>query len=112
MITILDAFAVSPEGQGLPEAAMLNYWGFGYRTYLAEVFASMFPDRVRRVVLDGVVDPISAVTGVDTSSIVNMDGVISTFFIYCHLAGPQLCPYYTGTTAKDIPSFREHSCST
>ncbi|GAB3258777.1 alpha/beta fold hydrolase [Kineosporia babensis] len=35
----------------------LNYLGFSYGTYLGEVYASMFPDRVRRMVLDTVAAP-------------------------------------------------------
>jgi hypothetical protein len=27
---------------------------------------------------------------------------LATFFIYCNLAGPTLCPFYTGSTPKDI----------
>jgi len=35
----------------------INYYGFSYGTYLGQVFATMFPDRVRRMVLDANVDP-------------------------------------------------------
>jgi pimeloyl-ACP methyl ester carboxylesterase len=35
----------------------LTYLGFSYGTYLGEVYANMFPDRVRAVAIDGVVDP-------------------------------------------------------
>ncbi len=35
----------------------LNYYGFSYGTYLGQVYASMFPSRVRRMVLDSNVDP-------------------------------------------------------
>jgi pimeloyl-ACP methyl ester carboxylesterase len=35
----------------------LNYYGYSYGTYLGQVYATMFPDRVRRMVFDGVVDP-------------------------------------------------------
>ncbi|MEJ2578531.1 MAG: alpha/beta fold hydrolase, partial [Kineosporiaceae bacterium] len=34
----------------------LTYMGFSYGTYLGNVYANLFPDRVRAVVIDGVVD--------------------------------------------------------
>ena len=38
-------------------ASKINYFGFSYGTYLGQVFSSMFPERVRRMVFDGTVDP-------------------------------------------------------
>ncbi|MFD0318275.1 alpha/beta hydrolase [Streptomyces flavalbus] len=35
----------------------LNYFGYSYGTYLGAVYARLFPNRVRRMVLDSVVDP-------------------------------------------------------
>ncbi|MFI5935102.1 alpha/beta hydrolase [Actinoplanes sp. NPDC051494] len=35
----------------------INFYGFSYGTYLAQVYATLFPQRVRRMVLDGSVDP-------------------------------------------------------
>jgi pimeloyl-ACP methyl ester carboxylesterase len=35
----------------------INYYGFSYGTYLGQVYATLYPDRVRRMVLDGNVDP-------------------------------------------------------
>lgn len=35
----------------------LSYIGFSYGTYLGQVYANLFPDRVRAIVVDGVVDP-------------------------------------------------------
>ncbi|OKJ74965.1 alpha/beta hydrolase [Streptomyces sp. CB02460] len=35
----------------------LNYFGYSYGTYLGAVYAKLFPDRVRRLVLDSNVDP-------------------------------------------------------
>ncbi len=35
----------------------LSYYGFSYGTYLGQVYASMFPARVRRLILDSNVDP-------------------------------------------------------
>jgi pimeloyl-ACP methyl ester carboxylesterase len=34
----------------------LQYWGFSYGTILGNTFASMFPDKIERMVVDGVVD--------------------------------------------------------
>ncbi|MET7682102.1 alpha/beta hydrolase [Streptomyces sp. NPDC005423] len=38
-------------------AQRINYFGYSYGTYLGAVYAKLFPDRVRRLVLDSVVDP-------------------------------------------------------
>ncbi|MFD7136441.1 alpha/beta hydrolase [Streptomyces sp. NPDC059894] len=35
----------------------LNYFGYSYGTYLGAVYAKLYPERVRRLVLDSVVDP-------------------------------------------------------
>ena len=35
----------------------INFYGFSYGTYLGQVYATKHPDRVRRMVLDGNVDP-------------------------------------------------------
>jgi pimeloyl-ACP methyl ester carboxylesterase len=39
---------------GVPQ---INYYGFSYGTYLGQVYATLFPQRIRRMVLDGNVDP-------------------------------------------------------
>ncbi|HSX95958.1 MAG TPA: alpha/beta fold hydrolase, partial [Streptomyces sp.] len=38
-------------------AKKINYFGYSYGTYLGAVYAKLFPHRVRRAVLDSVVDP-------------------------------------------------------
>lgn len=51
----------------LREAAgdeQLNYVGFSYGSYLGVTYANLFPDRVRALVVDGVLDPIAWATGV------------------------------------------------
>jgi pimeloyl-ACP methyl ester carboxylesterase len=37
--------------------SQLNYFAFSYGTYIGQVYATLFPGRVRRMVLDSVVDP-------------------------------------------------------
>lgn len=41
----------------------LTYLGFSYGSFLGQVYANLFPDRVRAVVIDGVLDPIAWTTG-------------------------------------------------
>jgi len=38
----------------------INYYAFSYGTYLGQVYATLFPSRVRRMVLDSTVDPTGA----------------------------------------------------
>ena len=40
-------------------AKQINYYGFSYGTYLGQVYATLFPTHVRRMVLDSNVDPRS-----------------------------------------------------
>ena len=43
-------------GQALGQQ-QINYYGFSYGTYLGQVYGTLFPERVRRMVLDSNVDP-------------------------------------------------------
>ena len=38
-------------------ASVINYYGFSYGTYLGQVYSTLYPGRVRRMVLDSNVDP-------------------------------------------------------
>ncbi|TYC21500.1 alpha/beta hydrolase [Micromonospora sp. MP36] len=38
-------------------ASQINYYGYSYGTYLGQVYATVYPTRVRRMVLDSTVDP-------------------------------------------------------
>lgn len=62
IISILDAFAKSKDGKKVKEPHLFNYWGVSYGTYIGQTFASMFPDRVGRVLLDAVVKPGEVIT--------------------------------------------------
>jgi pimeloyl-ACP methyl ester carboxylesterase len=42
---------------------MLNYAGYSYGTFLGVTYANLFPDKVRALVVDGVLDPIAWTTG-------------------------------------------------
>lgn len=40
----------------------LDYLGFSYGTHLGQAYAALFPDKVGRMVLDGIVDPLESFT--------------------------------------------------
>jgi pimeloyl-ACP methyl ester carboxylesterase len=101
MISFLDAYANSSYSTGAPNPTHLNYWGFSYGTYIGQVFANMYPSRVGRVVLDAVVDSATN-RGGGPLGITYSDEALSTFFVYCNLAGPSLCSFATGTSSNDV----------
>ncbi|KAJ3408764.1 hypothetical protein HDV05_004758 [Chytridiales sp. JEL 0842] len=72
----------------------LNYWGFSYGTYLGITLVNMFPDRVGRVVIDGVTDP-TTFSGrfVDwaPTSLVDLEATLDAFGKECEAAGPKRC---------------------
>ena len=41
----------------------MTFAGYSYGSYVGSVYANMFPNRVRAVIIDGVIDPISDATG-------------------------------------------------
>jgi pimeloyl-ACP methyl ester carboxylesterase len=103
MLSIVDAFAQTTEGKtAVTNTSMLNYYGISYGTFLGQTFASMFPQRVGKVVLDGVVNTEGYLTNWTSNAITHIDGIIGAFFIYCHEAGLAKCPYYNGSSAADM----------
>src|SRR6267378_483829 len=46
----------------------LTYAGYSYGTYLGVTYANLFPNRVRALIVDGVLDPIAWATGVGRES--------------------------------------------
>ncbi|KAI1377208.1 alpha/beta-hydrolase [Hypoxylon crocopeplum] len=80
----------------------LVYWGFSYGTLLGATFASMFPDKVGRVILDGVVDADHYVDRVSKDAILDADAIWETFFAYCAEAGPQCQFSQPGDEPEDV----------
>jgi pimeloyl-ACP methyl ester carboxylesterase len=60
--------------------AKLNYYGYSYGTYLGQVYATLFPDRVGRFVFDGVVNPTDYWYGANLKQEVWFDRNLKTFF--------------------------------
>ncbi|MEU5086472.1 alpha/beta hydrolase [Streptomyces sp. NPDC021356] len=56
-IDTVDAVKDMDTIRGALGARQINYFGYSYGTYLGAVYAKLFPERVRRLVLDSIVDP-------------------------------------------------------
>ncbi|OJJ50378.1 hypothetical protein ASPZODRAFT_23025 [Penicilliopsis zonata CBS 506.65] len=76
----------------------LLYWGRSYGTVIGATFASLYPDRVARAVLDGVVDSNlyyhNDGQGDGKSNVLDADAIFRRFAYYCDSIGPDACPFY------------------
>jgi pimeloyl-ACP methyl ester carboxylesterase len=79
--------------------AKINYYGFSWATYLGQVYATMFPGHVRRMVLDSTVDP----TGVWYTDNVDQDHAfqarMDAFFAW---VARYQSTYHLGSTAAQV----------
>ncbi|KIW55985.1 hypothetical protein PV05_04688 [Exophiala xenobiotica] len=69
----------------------LLYWGFSYGTVLGSTFAAMYPERVSRMVLDGVVDAEDYYNGPWLGNLQDTDRILHNVMRYCSEAGPDNC---------------------
>lgn len=72
----------------------ITYAGFSYGTVIGQVYANMFPERVRAMMLDGVVDPVAYTTDAETmvtGGAVTANQVFQQFLATCDDAGPERC---------------------
>jgi pimeloyl-ACP methyl ester carboxylesterase len=58
----------------------INYLGFSYGTYLAQVYTTLFPTRMRRMILDSNVDPRNVWYQANLNQDVAFEANIKTFF--------------------------------
>ncbi|KAL9561265.1 hypothetical protein ACKAV7_014620 [Fusarium commune] len=97
MISIVDALDQGPK---------INYWGTSYGTVLGQVFGSMFPDRIGRMLLDGNMPADDYATTTWISSSRDTERALMNLFNECVEAGPESCSLaeYSGkdTTGRDL----------
>jgi pimeloyl-ACP methyl ester carboxylesterase len=79
--------------------AKISYYGVSYGTYLGQVYGTLFPDRVRRMVLDSTVDP----TGVWYADNIDQDyafqGRLDAFFAW---TAKYDSAYHLGSTQAEV----------
>jgi pimeloyl-ACP methyl ester carboxylesterase len=119
----LSTFTVAQDLDRLRQAVgdpRLTYWGVSYGTYLGATYANLFPDRIRAMVLDGVINPPSytsfdhgdgAVFGPDTTSflrVLSNQGSADTFGAFlaeCAAAGGARCAFAAPSAAETRVKF-------
>ncbi|GME23738.1 Nedd8-like protein [Neofusicoccum parvum] len=82
MMRIVDA---------LGEDGLLRYIGYSYGSVLGATVASMFPDRMDRVILDGVVNLHEYYRGYEVEMFTDTDKTFAGFLSTCVTAGPEHC---------------------
>ena len=80
-------------------SAQINYYGFSYGTYLGQVYATTYPSRVRRMVLDSNVDPRRVWYAANLDQDVAFETVINIFFEWVARHDDA---YHLGTTAAVV----------
>lgn len=93
----------------------LSYLGTSYGTLLGAIYANLFPDRVRAMILDGVVDPVAWNNGpgdrpaLTTSLRIGSDTAVAdsldAFLDRCGQAGLGACAFSTGDAAGTHAKF-------
>ncbi|PWY78492.1 alpha/beta-hydrolase [Aspergillus sclerotioniger CBS 115572] len=82
--------------------AKIQYLGFSYGTHLGNTFASLFPDKVKRMILDGVVDSY-AFTGTrwPRGFLQDAEKVVDHFYNTCFEAKESCALYKLGYASPD-----------
>lgn len=74
-----------------PGGEKLQYYGASYGSYLGGTFAAMFPDRVGRLVVDGVIEYNNYLSGNWSSNLVDTEKTMDSFYFHCARAGFPAC---------------------
>ncbi|KAJ7616533.1 TAP-like protein-domain-containing protein [Roridomyces roridus] len=78
----------------------IQYWGFSYGSVLGATFAAMFPDKVGRLVIDGVADSENYYAAEWSNNLMDAEKVWTAFLHGCVAAGPTKCAIYSPTAAE------------
>jgi pimeloyl-ACP methyl ester carboxylesterase len=62
------------------DAERVSFYGFSYGTYIAQVYATLHPDRIKKLVLDGVVDPRNIWYQANVTQNIAFDKAMTRFF--------------------------------
>ncbi|KAL0569408.1 hypothetical protein V5O48_012562 [Marasmius crinis-equi] len=78
------------------DEAKINYWGESYGTFIASNLINIFPERIGKIVMDGVVNPVLLTQKPTYKWPINWtsdsEKTYETFLKDCSRAGPTRCP--------------------
>ncbi|VUC20405.1 unnamed protein product [Clonostachys rosea] len=81
----------------------MAYWGFSYGSLLGQTYAALFPERSKRIIVDGIINIFNWYNGtVDSEMWTDTDTVLDGFFEECIKAGEQCALSEFGTGSKEI----------
>ncbi|USP73789.1 alpha/beta-hydrolase [Curvularia clavata] len=92
------------EGKNADDAK-LWYWGVSYGSVLGATYATLFPNRIGRLILDGVVDTDTFYKG-NWGDLSQSDDAVMNFATTCHAAGADKCAFYSSTPHEIIARMR------
>jgi len=77
----------------------ISYFGYSYGTYIGQVYATLFPDRLRRMVLDSTVDPDGVWWGDNIEQDYAFEGRMQAFFAWM---ASYDSVYHLGSSAAEV----------
>ncbi|MCJ1326207.1 hypothetical protein MMC10_002871 [Thelotrema lepadinum] len=71
----------------------VSYWGFSYGTNLGAIFTAMFPNKLHKIILDGIRSPFDAreLYQWGYTSLASQDDVMEGYFEICDKVGESRC---------------------
>lgn len=79
-----------------PETAQINYFGTSYGTAIGQTLVAMYPQRLRRVLLDGNIYAVAHYQGWEPNGVDDFAHGIYMFSKLCFEAGAKWCPLAEG----------------
>lgn len=98
LATVQDMVAIADALEPNVTEPLINYWGISYGTFLGNTFASVYPHRLNRTVLDGVLGTTDYLSSAWHLGLVNTSDIYDHFLQLCHNVGPDECAIWDNST--------------
>ncbi|KIY72456.1 alpha/beta-hydrolase [Cylindrobasidium torrendii FP15055 ss-10] len=79
----------------------LQYYGISYGSVLGATFAALFPEKIERMVLDGIVNYDNYFRGSWTPGLETADDALALYAKSCFNAGPNVCAFSGNASSGD-----------